>query len=323
MMSQALNQIDARYLEEAEEFHSCRNLKCIGKIKWIAAAACLALLVVIGKPVLNYATGDSVNSYFEGETEPYMEEILSHVTSVSNEELELRVEGMIADEHRCYMIISFIGLSDEMKTRLLKGDLEEQDLFQTHAVLANGEHIEVLSSGSNTYVMNTIEGRKAVSMIPDAHATYIITYQFEKNVSEIEKIGFSFEDLSVEVDANDYLVPTYGLMTEDGNGKLSDAYVSCISFRFTYHFNAPLTEEDVNDMNVHCDIRMIRADGTILTREEMGVEVGYSMTGGYQAGDIETRMDGCWEKGHLPEILDLEKYCGIQVNGVNYYFVTE
>ena len=323
MLSEAFQQIDTRYLEEAEQFYNRKHFNYAGKIRWIAAAACLALLVVFSKPVFNYATGDAVDSYFEGETEPYMEEILSHVTSVSNEELELRVEGLIADEHCCYMIVSFIGLTDEMEKRLLRGDLEEQDLFQTHAILSNGERVEVLSSGSNTYVMNSIEGRKAVSMIPDAHAVYIITYQFEKNLSEIEKVGFSFEGLSVEVDANEYLVPTFGLAAEDGEGKLTDAYISCISFGFTYHFDAPLTEEAVNDMNVNCEIRMIRADGSVLTREEMGEEVGYSMTGGYDAGDTETDIDGCWEKGYLPEILDLEEYCGMQVNGVNYYFVTE
>ena len=118
MISEAFQQIDTRYLEEAEQFHNRKHFNYAGKIRWIAAAACLALLVVFSKPVFNYATGDAVDSYFEGETEPYMEEILSHVTSVSNEELELRVEGLIADEHCCYMIVSFIGLTDEMEKRL-------------------------------------------------------------------------------------------------------------------------------------------------------------------------------------------------------------
>lgn len=322
-LSQAMNDINLRYIEEADGFIVKRRHGIFYKMKWVAVAACVMLIVFVGKPILNYATSDAVNSYFEGETEPYMEEILSHVTSVSNEELELRVEGLIADEHHCYMIVSFIGRTEEMEKRLLRGDLEEQYLFQTHAVLLNGEEIEILSSGSNTYVMETIEGRKAVSMIPDAHATYIITYQFENKMSEIEKIGFSFEELYVEVDANEYLVPAYRLEAEHGVGKLTDAYISSIAFGFTYHFDEPLTEEDVNDMNVDVEFQLIRADGTVLTREEMGVIVGYSMSSGYQAGDTKMYVDGCWEKGHLPEIIDLEEYCGVQVDGVNYYFVIE
>lgn len=322
-LSQAINDINLRYIEEADDFTVKKRHGMFYKIKWVAVAACVMLIVFVGKPVLNYATNDAVNSYFEGKTEPYMEEILSHVTSISNEELELRIEGLIADEHRCYMIVSFIGQTEEMEKRLLRGDLEEQDLFQTYAVLSNGEQIEVLSSGSNTYVMNTVEGRKAVSMIPDAHATYIITYQFEKKMSEIKKIGFSFEELFVEVDANEYLVPTYSLKAEHGEGKLTDAYISCIGFKFTYHFDEPLTEEDVNNMNVDVDFQLIRVDGTVLTREEMGVIVGYSMTTGYQAGDTKLCVDGGWEKSHLPEIIDLEEYCGVQVDGVNYYFAVE
>lgn len=324
-ISQSLNEMDMRFVEEADNFVVNKKARFSGKIKWLAAAACFALMVIISKPVLNYATGDSVNSYFEGETEPYMEEILSHVTSVSNEELELRVEGGIADEYLCYMIVSFVGLTDEMEARLLQGNLEEQDLFEQYVVLPNGERVPHITSGSNTHIVETVTGRrKAVSMIPDAHATYIISYRFDdNNLSEIEKVGFAFEGLAVEVDVNDYLSPMYRLEAENGEGALTDAYVSRISFGFTYHFDEPITDEDIENMNIEYDIRLIRADGTVLTDEEMGEDIGYSMSGGYGTGDMEECLDGRWMNGHMPEIINLEDYCGLQVNGVNYYFVTE
>ena len=324
-LSQAINDINLRYLEEADNFTVKKRQGIFRNMKWLAVAACIMLVIFAGKPMLNYATGvnDSVNSYFKGETEPYMEEILSHVTSVSNEELELRVEGLIADEHLCYMIVSFIGLTEEMEERLLQGDLEEQELFETAVVLADGESTSDISSGSNTHIsLNSVGKRTAVSMIPDAHATYIITYSLpDKNFSEIQAVQFAFEGLSLEVDVNEYLTPMYGLEAENGEGKLSDAYISSLGYGFTYHLDEAISEEDYENMGFHCDVNLIRADGTVMTSEEMAEQKGRTQTGGYSIGDTETYIEGCWEEGHMPEIINLEDYCGLQVNGVNYYFV--
>ena len=326
-ISQAVNEIDLRFLEEADNFRKMKRKRVPRTLKWLAAAASVALLVLIGEPVLNYATGelDSIKSYFEGEPELYMEEILSHVTSVSNEELELRVEGVIADEHICYMIVSFIGLTDEMEERLLRGDLAEQELFEQYAISADGERVVHFNSGSNTHIEKMVTGeKKAVSMIPDAHATYIITYAFpDRNLSEIQGVGFSFEGLYLEVDANKYMTPTYGLAAENGEGKLSDAYISSIGFGFTYHLDAPITDEDIENMSFDCRVNLIRADGTVMTQTEMAEQKGYSQSYGFATGDTETYIEGAWAKGHMPEIIDLEDYCGLQVNGVNYYFVKE
>lgn len=325
-LSQALNDIDLRYIEEADSFQKEKKVKVSKTWKWVAVAVCFAFLVLTGKPIVNYATTiyHSVTSYFKGETELYMEEILSRVTSVSNEELELRVEGVIADERYCYMIVSFIGLTEEMENRLLEGNLEEQDLFEKYVIWKDGAREEHWASGSITYTKEAPFGRKAESVIPDAHMTYVISYQFDdNNLSETEAIGFAFEGLAVEVDVNDYLAQMYHLEAENGEGKITDVFMSSISFGFTSHFDTPATDEDVAVDKAEYDIRLIRADGTVLTLKEMGESIGYSYSGGYSTGDTEEYIGGCWVEGHMPKILDLEDYCGMQINGVNYYYVTE
>jgi len=323
-LSQAINDVDLCFVEEADSFSVKKRQRIFQKTKWVVAAACAVFVVLAGKPVLNYATGlyDSVMNYFEGETELYMEQILSPVTSVSNEELKLCVEGVIADEHQCYIIVSFTGLTDEMEARLLRGDLDEQELFEQYVVLANGEHSEWIASGSRTHTTEGIDGkRKAVSMIPGTHATYVITYLFDDyDLSEIQKVGFAYEGLFVEVNVRDSVTPCYRLESSDDRANLTDVYVSSMGYGFTYHFEQPISENNIDRMDVFFEVNLIKADGTIMTREEMA-DIGMVENCGYSTGDTECDVRGYWETGHMPRIINLEEYCGLQVNGVNYYFV--
>ena len=81
-LAYALGQVDQRFLAEAAPEERMRPRR-IRRGVW---AACLALALILGASAV-FAAGllDPLGSYFEGKTEFYLEEILSHVCSVSNE----------------------------------------------------------------------------------------------------------------------------------------------------------------------------------------------------------------------------------------------
>ena len=88
----ALGQVDEEYIVEAASSTTMKVRKY--RSKWGAIAACLTLTVILVASVAA-ATGmlDPILSYFQSEEEIYMEEILAPSYSVSNEKVQLRLEG--------------------------------------------------------------------------------------------------------------------------------------------------------------------------------------------------------------------------------------
>lgn len=307
----AMGHLDGDLIEQAERHSAPTSGKRRPK-RLLTWAACIALVLVIGISGA-VATGgfDSLKFYFGGETESYLDEILSAVTSVSNDQMELRVDGAIADEHTCHMVVSFVGLTDEAKHRFTAGSLEEQGSFQPYAITKDGQRVEYPSWQSGTYTKMSGLGKTAKTMFADADMTYLITLFFEDDItmSDIEKICFPYEDLTLEVNVQSYIAPEYVLTPEDpAESTITDFHISRIGFCFT------MPAEDT------FDLKLIRADGTVVEEEER--EFGYSGSSGCSDEATVSRVSGYWCDGSPISIviIDLEDYCGAQVNGENYYF---
>lgn len=274
--------------------------------KRVAAwAACLVLAATLGVSAAS-STGflDRMQAYLGGETEMYLEEILASVASVSNEEMELRIDGAVADEHACHMIISFVGVTGETKKRFSAGDLEEQEKFELYAISKAGERVDFPNTESGTY---TEEGmlHRAKTMLADADMTYLVSGTFrDGGMKDMAKVCFAFEDLVLELDVQEHIAPEYELYPEDPEtGLVTDLRISRVGFYFTMP-----TGEDFK-------LLLIREDGSLF-------EMGYRASGGHTDEEAPAYVSGSWS-GDSPVsigLIDPEDYLGIQINGENYYF---
>ncbi len=290
--------------------------------KWGALAACLALVVVVGATAA-FASGrfGGLDSYFGGNADIYLDEILSAVTAVSNDEMELRADGAIADERSCHMVVSFVGLTEEVKERFAAGDLAEQQKFDLYAITSTGERIEFQTKASDTYTADKASGgRKAQTMFADADMTYLLTGFLGANVTmnDIDKVCFAFEGLTLEVDIQNYIAPEVELVPEvPSEDSLTEFHVSRLGFYYT----GPLPDGEIKPF----EMKLIRSDGTIW--EDCADELGWRSDTTYLGDDDSMTVScvGYWGGGsHVAVgLIDLADFCGVQINGQNYYFVTE
>ncbi len=284
--------------------------------RFVACAACLTLAVALGISAA-FAGGlfDGKEEYFSGTDEKYVEEIMSVTATVSNDEMLLRIDGAAADEHMCHLLISFVGLTQETKNRFsASNNLDEQKTFSPYALTAAGERVEFSSWESGSYTKDGGLGRRSKSMLPDADITFLVICTFTQDItmSEVEKICFPYEGLTLELDLADLnIAPGYKLYPEEpAESIVADLYVSRLGYCFTVSL----------DSEAECtfDIRLIRKDGSLY-------EQGYRGSSGYSDGDESCQVYGNWCGGSSISVavIDLDEYCGVQINGENYYFTGE
>ena len=301
----ALGQVDEKYIVEAASSTTVKVRKY--RRKWGAIAACLTLAVILVASVAA-ATGmlDPLFSYFQSEEEIYMEEILTASYSVSNEEVQLRMEGAIADEDACYMVVSLIDLTG--RKRLDRTDIHEE--YEAYGVLDNGDRVIGGITSDGTYT----RWGKAKSYFPDAAQTRVIMYEPKScGMKDVHTVCFSYDCLVLEVDPANYMSPHYDLVAENDSAPLTDVGISRIGFSFVQ----PLSDE-ISAEELAYDIRLIRADGSVLSKDEMRV-IGSAHSISTAPDLEETKIKGEW--GSIPSltIINLDEYCGLQINGEKYY----
>ncbi len=288
----------------------------------MASAACLALVLVTGFSVA-YAAGllDGLFAYFGGNTEPYMELILSAATSAGNDEMEIRVDGAVADEHSCHMVVSFVGLTAETKARFTAGGLDTPAHFDLSAVTKAGELVDFPSRNIATYVEESMLGLQLATKFEDADMTFLISCYVDEDrafsMSDLDVIRLEYEGLVLELDAENIIVPQQRLMPElPAADSVTDFSISRVGF----YFIMPIQKNG----DTTFEISLIRRDGTLWrdVREELGYR---AVSGGYLYGDTTIAWIGHWGGGSAVSVglIDLEDFCGAQVNGQNYYFVNE
>lgn len=304
----AMGQIDMNLVAEAEQ-------RCLTtpvrrpRRKLLRWAACLAVALLLSLSVA-FAAGvfDPLSQYFQGRTEADWDRFLSASTSVANDTVELRLEGAVADEHLCHLLVSFVGQTQAVKEQLTKHSAETQRGFQLHATAEDGTPVDSTQWTSGVYTEQ--RGFHSVASTPFAGAdlTALVTVTFPEDLSlqEIENVCFTYEGLTLEVDVSQYLLPGYLLVPEHpAEGAGTVCYLSPIGFQCTVPGEGEVTLE------------LLRTDGTVV---EMGEDLGCHMAG-YSGGDTQW-FSGYWCAGSplAVRVLDLEDYRGLRINGVSYIF---
>lgn len=279
--------------------------------RFAAVAVCAALTAALGVSAA-FAAGvfGGRDAYFGGDTEPYMDLILSTAVTAANDEMELRLEGAIADGHNCCLLVSFTGLTEETKARFTgQNNLDEQQLFQLYALTAGGERVDFPAWESASYTQDGGLGRKSLSMLDGADMSYLVTGSFTggTDMSDVETVCFAYEGLTLELKPGDCLTPEYTLHPETaGDSSLTDLRVSSLGFSFT----AP----EENGAESGMKLWFICADGSLR-------EAGW-WASGTPDGEGNVFVHGHWggDSAVALGLIDPEDYLGVQVNGENYYF---
>lgn len=308
-LAYALGQVDDQYIMEAAPNAGNKTRKY--SLKWGTIAACLTLAVILGASVA-VATGmlNPLFSYFHSEDEIYLEEILAPADSVSNEKVQLRMEGAIADEDACYMVVSLIDLTGTERKRLERADIHKE--FDIFGVLESGDRVMGGITNAGTYM----QGGKAKSFFPDASQTRVIMYEPRScGMNDVQKVCFSYDGLILEVKPSNYMSPHYNLAEENDSATLTGVRMSRVGFSFVQAISEEMSAEELI-----YDVSLIRADGTVLSTDEMR-EIGLTYSVSTAPHIEETRITGTW--GNIPSItiINLDDYCGLQINGENYYYV--
>jgi len=313
-LAYALGHVDTRYILEADPLESETTCKRTPH-KWGMIVACLILSILL-VAVVAVASGilDPLASYVQGEDdEVYLKEILGETKTVSGEKVQLRLEGAIADDDTCHMVVSMIGLTGWEQLRLNKADIYSE--LEIYGLTEDGERVKGSVSGS-TY-MN--EGRSTKSLFQDASQTRIIAYSPCAGMSNIEAVCVHFEGLTLEVKLEDYITQRHRLMPKTENGEaITDVHISRMGFAFIHVI--PEGSEHPKGTEAY-DVRLIRTDGSVLTVEEMRA-IGRRWSNMFISA-TETKILGTW--GPMPAIalIELNDYCGLQIDGENYYYAPE
>lgn len=278
--------------------------------KLAALAACLTLLL----GATAFATGalDPLLAYFNDPSGTYTEGFLAAGATVSNDRVELRLEGAIADSRTAYMVVSFIGL-DEEASRTLQKDMMACRFDPTFTIMTQwGEDVPFPASSRGTY---TTGKSQPISHFEDTDLTYVFFGTLPGNLpmEDIAQICLTYEDLTLAVPVQDCLCPEYALEPEgEGLPEVSDLRMSAIGFSYT-----------TTDQELYLDLKPIFADGTVY--ENFNEDYGSSAGGGWEEGADSADVTGHWCSGSALAltVLDLDDYCGLQANGVNYYFVED
>ncbi len=304
----AMNYIDEDLLAQAEEIRPAKIRRFPRRIA--ALAACLTLL--LGATV--FATGalDPLLAYFDDPSGLYLEGFLAAGDSVANDTVELRLEGAIADSRTVYLVVSLIGLNEDAAKDLIKDQTACRLELKFTALTHWGEDLPFGATTMGTY---TTGKSQAVSHFKDADLTYVAACNLPSDVSmeDIDQVWLTYQDLTLEVSIQDYLCPEYALEPEgEGLPGLSDLRASALGFSYTITAQEPFLE-----------ILPIFADGTVY--ENFSEDYGTSAGGGMRDGSSTCAVTGQWCSGSplALAVLDLDDYCGLQVDGVNYYFVEE
>ena len=306
----ALGQVDEKYIMEAVSKTGMKMRR--RSTKWGIIAASLILTVVLGATAaVSAGLLNPLFSYFQGEDEMYLEDILAPAETVSNEKMQLRMEGAIADENACYMVVSFIDLTGTEKSRLESADIHKE--FDIYGLLENGERVMGASTSVGTYM----QGRKTKSLFPDASQTRVIMYKPKScGIKDIQKVCFSYDGLVLELEPVNYMSPQYDLAPDENTcGTFTDIRISRVGFSFVQAISEEMSAEDLT-----YDISLIRTDGTVLSVEEMK-EIGSLYSVSFSPILTEAKITGNWGRIPAIAIINLDDYCGVQINGENYYYV--
>ena len=323
---EAMSFADLSYVDAAE--HTAKYRKNIGKRRMSVLAACLSVLLIMGVTVGATDLYGQLAKYFSGNSEKYMENIIASSEIASNEEWEFRVDGAISDSHTCHIVISLTGKTKQAQQKLKENvtHISKKSFFSEidmTAVAQDGTLIPFWNQSAQSFGHRTGWRSYQYSFLEDTDLTYLVSCEFDNwsSMKNVKEIRLMFHDLSISLDVNQYMTDEVALYAEEETAPLQKLTMSELGL----YFEAPVSMfYDESKQNPHVSdtmyICLIDRYGEVIEHEKYDNPLSYGT--GYNPKADWAFVSGSWkfEKPMEIGIIDLEDYCGIQIDGFHYYY---
>lgn len=271
-----------------------------GNRHFTRTAACLAAILVIGG-ITAAASGvfGQFTEFFNGDLEPYHDQILQSTRYGENDNFAVGIDGVVSDDKQCMFVLKLEALSHSGKQDLREMGKKHQNILREKmtlsACLADGTKQEF-------YGLSVFEYTDLQS---SDFRSYVVTVSAKDigidKLDHLEKIQVEFEDITMEA-LMDHPMQSVILTAESSDGEVAandqmrNVELSPIGFSF-------------NGYGEDFEIRLIQKDGT-LTGQDKSYSFGYSKA----VDEEEAAVYGDFRY----EILNMDEYLGLQINGINY-----
>lgn len=325
----AMELTDLAYVEQANiESQISQSEPIPGKgVRFRTLAACLLLLLATG--VTAFATdmyGQLVH-YVKTENQTYMEQMIASSACVSNEDYEFRIDAAIADSHACHFLVSFTGKTEKKKAALQSNLYDKQfgvfELLEATAIKKDGTVVDFWNRSAGATGKRTGWKTYSFSLFEDTDITYFLTCEFNNwnSMKDLKGIELTFDGMSLFLDVKDYMVKEYPLYTKMEDAPFKNLTISELGL----YFEAPVSmffDKNKQTYQNHDRIRFSLIDryGKVLELEEDDQILSYGTS--YNNEDELAYVSGSWKFTGEMEIgiIDLDDYCGVQIDGYSYYF---
>lgn len=297
-----------------EDLCGSRKTRRGGRGRRLCICAAAILVLAMGCAAVG-ASGifGHFSDYFSGDLGSYHERILQSARHAENENFAVGIDGVVSDDMQCMFVYNVEALSGEarsiLRKALGKGNIRHfSDEIQLRASFKDGTEQEIQSFSAFEYM----------DYQSDRFQSYVITVQADGldagEFGNLRAVEISSRGLTLEAVSEP--MKTYELTAEEGAETvekvaesaddemgaareiLRDVRLSPLGFSFRG------CAEDY-------DVKLIRRDKTIEDSDDISYGSGFSRSN-------DDKEVWCFGDFNF-QIIDLDKYSGLRINGVNYY----
>ncbi len=254
------------------------------------ALLCIAAVMVCTIVADGASNLDGLQRFWGNDTEIYSKRTVETIQSVQNENIKFNIEGIVADKYQCVFVISIEALTKEGRKIINKNT-------DKHYILPLTIKRSFLSGDPN-------QGASGIFQYTDDnknkdYKAYRCDFEL-KNVDLTEPVSIEFEGLSMNFD----IPQSMGMITLYAGSAAASQSVDLSPIGY-YYKPAGIDEDDPLSTEFG-EVRLINEDGTL--DEKLG----------YHGAMVRGENEEVMVIGSFTELIDLNDYLGIQIDGIKY-----
>jgi len=300
----AMTYIDEELIAGAENIFYKRKPKA--RRKSFIAAAFVSFALISGSTI-GYSIGafDGILQYFGGNADYYVDKIITDDLYAADDNVEMRIHGVTVNEDNMHLLVSLNGKSASGKKELEESGLTVREYIEVFTINADDTLTKCSPVTVGTLTQTNLNGIQPITKIEDVQMTFSVDSKVEGNI-----IRLCFRNLCIDFDLTEHRFETMFLSPENIEmSEVKDVKMSAVGFSFT-----------MQNMEFHnLELTLIKSDGSVY--DKSSGKIGYHCGTDYE-NDSVGYVAGIWCEGSPVNnaVLDLEKFCGLEINGEKFYY---
>lgn len=242
------------------------------------AIVCIAAVMIFSIVAIAATNMDALQRYWGNNTKIYSDRSLKTAQSVHNDNVKVAIKGMVADKYQCVFVLSLEALTKEGQ-KILKN--ANKDIWSVLTIKRTAIDSTDRLGGSVFQYTNANKNKE--------YKAYKCDFELE-NIDVTKPVTVKFDGMTMSFDIPESM-DTITLYPED-EAEIKSVDLSPIGYCY-------------KDSEFK-DVRLINKDGTI--DDKLGYHGSMSQENNEEVTII----------GSFTELIDLDDYLGIQVDGIDY-----